>query len=267
MLNSSERKVLGKINFLQKKSTANKSRFQKNNGIDFRQLREYVYGDDIRCIDWKSSARTQKLVVKEFSESISADIFLILDLTKSTYLGVVCKKNDLLKKAAYALAWRAIQQKCQLYLAVMQENNFVTTKIKTENELLNIFNNLHSQQKNKTTLDSFIKQSVKGTLIIVSDFLDERLNNLASKNKIFGLRYLDHSDLNFVNYFGYVADPETGGPRFIDYAGSSLKKINQKLDQYWQNIDKLWLAKGWQIINLDHDNLIFRLVKSLEGKL
>jgi hypothetical protein len=149
----------------------------------------------------------------------------------------------------------------------MQENNFVTTKIKTENELLNIFNNFHIQQKNKTTLDSFIKQSVKGTLFIVSDFLDERLNNLDSKNKIFSLRYLDHSDLNFVNYFGYVADPETGGPKFIDYAGSTLKKINQKLDQYWQNIDKLCLAKGWQIIDLDHDNLIFRLVKSLEGKL
>ena len=275
MLSSNERKILSKINFLQKKSVTSKSRFSKNCGIDFRQLRDYVYSDDIRSIDWKSSARTQKLVVKEFMELISAEIFLILDLTKSTNLGVLCPKNELLKKVFYALAWRALQQKCQINLAFVMENAFFVVQLSSEKELSHIFSNtadLGSYQAKSSknlpkTLGAFVEQSARGQLIVVSDFLDERLINLKCNHRILGLRYRDKQDFSFLNYPGYVADPENGNPKFLDYAGSKLIKVNQSLNYFWQNIDQMWKNSNRQIIDLEYDNLILRLVQSLEGKL
>lgn len=275
MLSSSERKILSRIKFLQKKNINNKSRFSKNGGIDFRQLRDYVYSDDIRSIDWKSSARTQKLVVKEFMEFVSAEIFLILDLTKSTSLGALCSKNELLKKAVYALAWRALEQKCQTYVAFVMENEFFVFQLSTEKDLLNIFYNIadlgfcrtKSSKNLPKTLDAFVEQSCRGQLILVSDFLDERLINLNCNHKVLGLRYRDNHDFKFLNYPGYVADPENGNPVFLDYAGSKLRKVNQSLDRFWQNVDQLWTNGNRQIIDLDHDNLILKLVQSLEGKL
>lgn len=275
MLSSSERKILSKINFLQKKSTINKNRFSKNGGIDFRQLRDYMYGDDIRSIDWKSSARTQKLVVKEFMESIAFDLFLLLDLTKSTNLGINYQKSQLLKKVVYALAWRALQQKCQVHLAIVLEDNFLSWQISSESELLRILINFSEQincqskilKKSFKTLDKFVDCSACGKLILVSDFLDDRLINLNTKNKILGLRLRDYNDFHFLNYPGYVADPENDQPKFMDYAGSKLAKINKSFEKFWQKIDLIWTTNGRQIVDLDQDNLIFSLVKSLGGKL
>lgn len=36
----------------------------KGQGIDFDEVREYQFGDDIRSIDWKTSAKLQKLIAK-----------------------------------------------------------------------------------------------------------------------------------------------------------------------------------------------------------
>ena len=40
----------------------------RGRGLDFEEVRNYVAGDDIRNIDWKVTARTQKTHSKVFSE-------------------------------------------------------------------------------------------------------------------------------------------------------------------------------------------------------
>ena len=34
----------------------------KGTGFEFDQIRDYQMGDDVRCIDWKSSARMNKVI-------------------------------------------------------------------------------------------------------------------------------------------------------------------------------------------------------------
>ncbi len=40
----------------------------KGTGFEFNQLREYSQGDDIRFIDWKASARSDKMLVRQYIE-------------------------------------------------------------------------------------------------------------------------------------------------------------------------------------------------------
>ena len=38
----------------------------KGRSMNFDELREYVAGDDIKDMDWKASARSQKLLVRQY---------------------------------------------------------------------------------------------------------------------------------------------------------------------------------------------------------
>ena len=38
----------------------------KGKSLNFDDLREYVVGDNVKDIDWKASARSRKLLVKEY---------------------------------------------------------------------------------------------------------------------------------------------------------------------------------------------------------
>jgi uncharacterized protein (DUF58 family) len=57
-------------------------------GTQFLELREYVPGDEYRRIEWKASARTRRLMVKEYEQETSLEIMLVLDVSPSMAYGV-----------------------------------------------------------------------------------------------------------------------------------------------------------------------------------
>lgn len=54
-------------------------RQRRGEGLDFHQLREYRVGDTFRQIDWKASARSHKLISKEFQEERDQQVIFMLD--------------------------------------------------------------------------------------------------------------------------------------------------------------------------------------------
>lgn len=60
-------------------------------GTEFITLREYVYGDDYRFIDWKSYARLRRLYIKMFEREASLNLMLILDASPAMLYGVIGK--------------------------------------------------------------------------------------------------------------------------------------------------------------------------------
>jgi uncharacterized protein (DUF58 family) len=56
-------------------------------GTEFHSLREYVSGDDIRRINWKASAKSTSLVVRETALEGIRRCTVVLDTTESEYLG------------------------------------------------------------------------------------------------------------------------------------------------------------------------------------
>ena len=59
---------------------------QKGLGSEFYGMRKYVFGDQYRLIDWKASARTQKLIVKEFESERDVSVMILVD-SSSTMAG------------------------------------------------------------------------------------------------------------------------------------------------------------------------------------
>ncbi|WP_460804243.1 DUF58 domain-containing protein [Microbulbifer agarilyticus] len=52
---------------------------RRGEGLDFRQLREYRRGDSQRQIDWRASARMQKLISREYQDERDQEIIFLLD--------------------------------------------------------------------------------------------------------------------------------------------------------------------------------------------
>src|SRR3954465_1368355 len=55
--------------------------------IDFAEHRGYVAGDDIRRVDWKLYARTDKYFVKQYEADTNANFSVLLDVSKSMGFG------------------------------------------------------------------------------------------------------------------------------------------------------------------------------------
>src|SRR5436190_16334503 len=56
-------------------------------GLDLADLREYVYGDDVRHIDWNVTARLQTPYVREYNEEREVAAWFLLDLSPSVEFG------------------------------------------------------------------------------------------------------------------------------------------------------------------------------------
>ncbi len=53
---------------------------------NFSGVRDYLPGDAFNRIHWRSTARTGRLIVKEFEEDPTADIWIVLDMHRDTFV-------------------------------------------------------------------------------------------------------------------------------------------------------------------------------------
>src|SRR5690606_6035769 len=59
----------------------------KGSGLEFDDLRPYQYGDDVRTIEWKVSAKGHGTFVKTFREDKEQSVYFLLDISGSQDIG------------------------------------------------------------------------------------------------------------------------------------------------------------------------------------
>ena len=65
----------------------------KGSGLEFDDLRPYQYGDDVRTIEWKVSAKGHGTFVKTFREDKDQCVYFLLDISGSQDIGQVGNKK------------------------------------------------------------------------------------------------------------------------------------------------------------------------------
>ncbi|MDA0839415.1 MAG: DUF58 domain-containing protein [Planctomycetota bacterium] len=93
---------------------ANRSR-AKGISTEFMQHREYQHGDDLRHLDWKVFARTDRLVTRVFEEFTNLDAILVVDFSGSMEFG-----ERPMSKVEFALHCSAMLG----YLCFLGQNRF-----------------------------------------------------------------------------------------------------------------------------------------------
>jgi uncharacterized protein (DUF58 family) len=151
-------------------------------GYDFDQLRDYQEGDDVRHIDWKSTARTQKLLVREYRDERSRTTHVIIDCSSSMNFGSQEKKMlEVAQEVAAALIIMAHATDDALglhYVSARLEKSFMPRS--GEKQMTRLLGQLGCfeasliQTSLKQALERFGKLYRRRSLVfIISDFLDE----------------------------------------------------------------------------------------------
>lgn len=82
----------------------------KGRGMEFSEVREYHFGDDIRQIDWNVTARTGDAFIKVFEEEREQTLMLCVDISPSGVFGSHSQsKMDLSIEVCAVLAFSAIK--------------------------------------------------------------------------------------------------------------------------------------------------------------
>lgn len=162
----------------------------KGSAAEFVDYREYYPGDEIRSIDWKAFARTDRYVVKLFERETDMACHILLDRSASMGYGGKAFRaffpTPELSKLEYgsylaaALAYLLVKQGDRVGLTLFDEQ--VTAHVpagSTFPHLYGILNLLENQKPGKKTSvaqalrDVFALHKRRGMLIVISDLLDD----------------------------------------------------------------------------------------------
>jgi len=96
---------------------------QRGSSIEFAQHRQYVPGDELRGIDWKIFARSDRLVVKEFVAETNFSCHVLVDASESMAFGSLgWTKLDYARWCAASLAHLVIRQRDAAGLVLFDES-------------------------------------------------------------------------------------------------------------------------------------------------
>ena len=83
----------------------------RGSSVEFAEYRKYVPGDDIRHIDWRVLARSDRYYMKEFEADTNLRCYLVIDRSASMgFAGEGPTKLDFARKLAATLAYLLVNQ-------------------------------------------------------------------------------------------------------------------------------------------------------------
>jgi uncharacterized protein (DUF58 family) len=185
--------------------------------VEFAQHRPYVQGDDIRHLDWKTFAKTDKLYLKQYLQETNLHLICVVDASESMAYGTVGERDapwskfDHATAIAASLAYLAIQQQDSVGLAIF--DNELKRYFKPSNspaQWKTITHELCITPRLKKTntgriLDQLAEKLTHRSLIVLlSDFFDDLdgvdkgLRHLRfKKHEVMAFQVLDPMEIEF----------------------------------------------------------------------
>ena len=149
----------------------------KGSGLEFDDLRPYQYGDDIRTIEWKVSAKGHGTFVKTFREDKEQSVYFLLDISGSQDIGQQGnKKIDQGKLIAGVLTLAAVYEGSQIGLiSYSDEQEKLILPAKGSKQGVKVIRGIfdHKNKSLKTNLNgmfSFALNLIKKRSIIIFEF-------------------------------------------------------------------------------------------------
>jgi uncharacterized protein (DUF58 family) len=147
--------------------------------IDFAEHRGYVPGDDIRRVDWRLYARTDKYFVKQYEADTNTNFSVLLDVSKSMgFTSGGASKLEYSCFLAACLAYLAHRQRDRVGLITFDDDivNYVPVSAKHFNVVLHTLDRSKPERAGNliapiTKMAEHFKR--RSVLALISDFYEE----------------------------------------------------------------------------------------------
>ena len=217
----------------------------KGRGMEFAEVREYQFGDDVRDIDWNVTARLHRPYVKVFEEERELTVMLLVDVSGSLDFGTASQtKRDMATEIAATLAFSAIQNNDKIGVIFFSDRieKYIPPK-KGRKHILYIIREMldfHpvSHKTDIAAATAYLTRVMKRrcTSFIISDFYDdkdfEKEMEIANRKhdmvaiQVYDQRAKTLPDIGLLK----VRAAETGHEMYID---TSSKKLRRAHTAYW----------------------------------
>lgn len=149
--------------------------------VEFAQHREYVPGDDLRFLDWKAYAKSDKYYIKEYEEETNFRAVIVLDSSESMRYGSGDNptKMDYGKYMAASLAYLIQKQSDAAGLALFDEKlHDWVPPANSQVTLMRMLATMHERPPQRKTnigevlTDVAQRTGRRGMVMIISDLFD-----------------------------------------------------------------------------------------------
>ncbi len=196
----------------------------KGRGMNFAEVREYQYGDDIRSIDWNVTARTGAPYVKQFQEERELTVMLAVDVSGSGDFGTRGRmKGEIAVEICALLAFSAIKNNDKVGLIIFSDRieKFVPPR-KGKRHVLRVLRELlyFEPEGRKTDISAALEYLAhvvrrRAVVFLVSDFIAEGYEKALAvagrRHDVVAVRMGDRRETD-LPALGYIAfeDAESG---------------------------------------------------------
>jgi uncharacterized protein (DUF58 family) len=252
----------------------------RGTGFEFDQLREYQIGDDFRTIDWRSSARMQTTLVKQYKEERSRIIMIGVDVSKSMTYGIDEKYNTsawIASIIALIGAYGSDRVGLILYSDVVEQYIPPRTGLSHARGLMSsLFGHVPTKQKTNVAIALKHLHTIKESAFVcmISDFIDENLRDglarCARKHELVALRHLDTGEraLPAARFVMTMSDAEIGGSGSVNLSPHSVNGIHSALHTRLESQNRIFKQYGVPFLDIvSHKKFIQKFVKLLRPRL
>lgn len=216
----------------------------KGRGIEFSEVREYTYGDDIRTIDWNVTARFGKPFVKVFEEERELTVLILFDVSRSTLFGSKSSvQRDIMIELAALFSFSAIENNDKVAAILFSDviEKYIPPKKEKIHALRLLREMLYIQPKSLNTdlklAFDFINntQRRKSIVFIFSDFIadgyEKSFKMMVNRHDVIPVVFSDPFENDILNHRGlFVTDDiETGHRRVIDLADRRIREEYRRM--------------------------------------
>ena len=245
-------------------------------GLDLADLREYVYHDDVRHIDWNVTARLQTPYVREYNEEREVAAWFLLDLSPSVAFGSQTIEKRTVAAEFVAVLARILTAHGNRVGALLYGDR-VDTVIPARGGRRQVLHLLHRmearpdlKQAAATNLADLMQMAWRvaprrSLVFVVSDFIStpgwaKALAHLARRHDVVAIRLYDPLEMELPDLgMLVVQDAETGEQLFVDTHdrgfrkrfAAAAKEREAELRRSFQaaGVDALELATGDDLVD------------------
>ena len=217
----------------------------KGQGMEFKEVREYVPGDDIRSIDWNVTARTGHPHVKLLVEERELTVMLMVDASGSGRFGSVSRfKNALAAEMCAVLAFSAIKNNDKVGLIIFTDDvELYVPPSKGSKHVLRVVREvLYFTPKGRGTnipaalhyMNNVVKR--RAVVFLVSDFMandyEMALRIANRRHDVVAVAVTDPREEALPNVgLVSVRDAETGRESIVDTSDASVREAYARAAQ------------------------------------
>lgn len=241
-------------------------------GENFWQFKEYSQGESINNIDWRKSASSKKILIRQNEEELAKTIYFFYDKSLSmNYQSDRTLHNKLFYSALLTLTLCKLFSKNKEKIYIFNDLN---KPINCSNNISNFDKNFLKNTKRHALPDiSYFKD--QSICIFFSDFLydSNKLKEIIIKFKnksVLGhlVQVLDPAEENFtLNDNSMLQDMETNETLLLNYGDNFLSAYKKNLSNLQKDLKTICTNSGWKYSKFctdqDASKFLINLIKTI----